>query len=72
MTNKNLGFVDVRPYQENVIETIPDVPQTTQAMAQQESKELAMTEAERKKAEDVKRINAFIDKHESVLLKLEK
>ena len=72
MTNKIFGFVDVRRYQENVIETIPDVPQATQAIAQQESKALAMTEAERKKAEDVKRINAFIDKHESVLLKLAK
>ncbi|MEI6706131.1 MAG: hypothetical protein WCK96_03230 [Methylococcales bacterium] len=71
MTNKNLVFVDVRRYQENVIETIPDAPQAA-PIAQQESKELAMTEAERKKAEDVKRINAFIDKHESVLLKLAK
>lgn len=72
MTNKNFGFVDVRRYQENVIETIPDVPQAAPTVAQQESKELAMTEVERKKAEDVKRINAFIDKHESLLLKLAK
>ncbi len=68
MTNKT-SSVDVSRFQENVIETIPDVPQTAPAIAQQESKGLAMTEAERKKAEDVKRINAFIDKHESVLLK---
>jgi hypothetical protein len=72
MTNKIFDFVNVRRYQENVIETIPDVPQTAPAIAQQESKELAMAEAERKKAENVKRINAFIDKHESVLLKLAK
>jgi hypothetical protein len=49
MTNK-ISSVDVRRYQENIIETIPDVPQATPAIAQQESKELAMTEAERKKA----------------------
>jgi hypothetical protein len=72
MTNKTFGFVDVNRYQENVIETIPDILQAAPAIAQQESKELAMTEAERKKAEDVKRINAFIDKHESLLLKLAK
>lgn len=72
MTNKNFEFIDIRRYQQNVIETIPDAPQAVPAKAQQESKELTMTEAERKKAEDVKRINAFIDKHESLLLKLAK
>jgi mannitol-specific phosphotransferase system IIBC component len=67
MTNKT-SFVDTRCYNENTIKTITDMPDdTTEVIAQQE-----ITEAVRKKAEDIKQINAFIDRHKSLLLKLAK
>lgn len=57
---------------ENTIKTDPYVSQATQAVEQPESEGVTMSEAERKKAEALKRIDACIDRHESLLFKLAK
>ena len=44
----------------------------TQTVEKPESEGVTMTEAERKKAEALKRIDACIDRHESLLMKLAK
>ena len=50
----------------------PDAPPTDQAAGKMEPDGVTMTEAERKKAEALKRIDAFIDRHEPLLVKLAK
>ncbi len=57
---------------ENVTKTNPYALQATQTVEKPGSESVTMTEAERKKAEALKRINACIDRHESLLIKLAK
>ena len=53
-------------------ETIPYQTEATQSVEKPEAEGVTMTEAERKKAEALKRIDACIDRHESLLMKLAK
>ena len=54
------------------IKTIPYQTKANQSVEKPESEGVTMTEAERKKAEAQKRIDACIDRHESLLMKLAK
>lgn len=54
------------------IKTIPYQTEATQSVERPESEGVAMAEAERKKTEALKRIDACIDRHKSLLLKLAK
>ncbi|MEI7870208.1 MAG: hypothetical protein WCI11_20170 [Candidatus Methylumidiphilus sp.] len=54
------------------IKTIPYQTEATQSVEKPEAEGFTMTEAERKKAEALKRIDACIDRHESLLMKLAK
>ena len=53
-------------------DTIKINPLATNTVEKPESEGVTMTEAERKKEEALKRIDACIDRHESLLMKLAK
>lgn len=57
---------------EDTLKTNPDAPPADQAAGKTESEGVTLTEEERKKAEALKRIDAFIDRHEPLLVKLAK
>jgi len=56
----------------DILKTIPDAPTAVQAVGKTEPEGVTMTDVERKKAEALKRIDDFIDRHEPLLVKLAK